>query len=628
MKRIMLILALCVSYMLNAAGFMPLPKDFRANPQLHINKIDIDAELCGPLMKSIIEIEFYNPYDRDSLETRLVFETDKESFVKELWLDINGKYKVSESFTKAIGNLTYDLIVHGKRKDPAVLTGSLGKYDLRVFPFKKGEYRKVKIEMYSILNPIEDTLKWSFIPKIISSQRFKEFDINLNLKCNLGNEYEIIGKAGSYDSTVNKNKINYKNKINLKILLKTKNDNVITKEEDIKYLWKTGNDSIQPVEVFYNGSHADFFKSIIENLKNDKIQVIYKNFKHSQTLSFFLEYLKKKKGDIYYYEDIYHEGTRWIKNNDVYELFTIHNYGKKRKLIKVLTTKDNLAIGENKIVCKYLDEYMKYEEIYKLPISDQINSGYLTSGTSKLVLEENDVIQRIREESKKLQEKTLKNNRNDLVPSKYPPPPPPSNPHKKNYEIFDFFSVQNKPALKKGQAEKMKNYITNNYPKIAKESKVSGIVIMKFVCDEKGIPENADIVLEKPSDMGFGQVALDAILKHARFTPVKQRSEPVKVRMSQKISFKANDHIFEYDLSNVEDFYYAAKKVFIINAKDSLAQAFLVEKEYNGQKCVEIKFLSDDYFELIFENIELIDLIWNKDSIIFEHKGKWYRIVQ
>jgi periplasmic protein TonB len=116
------------------------------------------------------------------------------------------------------------------------------------------------------------------------------------------------------------------------------------------------------------------------------------------------------------------------------------------------------------------------------------------------------------------------------------PPPPPPPPTVTEDEIFDFFAIQEKPEMMSGYAEKVRDYVSKNYPPLAKKSGVSGSVIVKFVCSKEGVPTNITIVSEKPKDMGFGDVAIKAI-EQARFKPGMQRDKPVPVRMSQKINF-------------------------------------------------------------------------------------------
>ncbi len=116
------------------------------------------------------------------------------------------------------------------------------------------------------------------------------------------------------------------------------------------------------------------------------------------------------------------------------------------------------------------------------------------------------------------------------------PPPPPPPPTVAEEEIFDFYAIQEKPELLAGQAQKITDYITKNYPPLAKKTGTSGKVIVKFVCSKEGIPTNIEITLEKPADMGFGEVAVKAI-ESVRFKPGMQRDTPVPVRMSQRITF-------------------------------------------------------------------------------------------
>ncbi|HAQ61891.1 TPA: hypothetical protein DCR49_07835 [Candidatus Delongbacteria bacterium] len=123
------------------------------------------------------------------------------------------------------------------------------------------------------------------------------------------------------------------------------------------------------------------------------------------------------------------------------------------------------------------------------------------------------------------------------ISSEPPPPPPP--PAVQEEEIFDFFAIQEKPEMVQGYAAKIVEYITKNYPPLAKKSGVSGKVIVKFICSKEGIPTNISVTMEKPADMGFGEVAVKAI-EQTRFKPGMQRDKPVAVRMSQKIDFKTN----------------------------------------------------------------------------------------
>ena len=115
------------------------------------------------------------------------------------------------------------------------------------------------------------------------------------------------------------------------------------------------------------------------------------------------------------------------------------------------------------------------------------------------------------------------------------PPPPPSFAGGDD-EIFDFFAIQEKPAMTNKARKNLSRYILKNYPPLAKRSGVSGTVILQFICSKEGIPTNINIVKEKPKSMGFGEVAIKA-LEQAIFSPGMQRDKPVAVRMKLPIKF-------------------------------------------------------------------------------------------
>ncbi|MCK4978999.1 MAG: energy transducer TonB [Candidatus Delongbacteria bacterium] len=115
------------------------------------------------------------------------------------------------------------------------------------------------------------------------------------------------------------------------------------------------------------------------------------------------------------------------------------------------------------------------------------------------------------------------------------PPPPPAFAGGDD-EIFDFFAIQEKPEMTVKARQKLAKYIYKHYPPLAKKSGVSGTVLLEFVCSKEGIPKNVRIVREKPKDMGFGEVALNAI-KEVVFSPGIQRDKPVAVRMKLPIKF-------------------------------------------------------------------------------------------
>ncbi len=167
-------------------------------------------------------------------------------------------------------------------------------------------------------------------------------------------------------------------------------------------------------------------------------------------------------------------------------------------------------------------------KIAKVEITEQVKKTVRPSLVKiPIAVEDEEII----EEDVELEIETA-----DFDISSEPPPPPPP-PADDEEEVFDFFAIQEKPQMVPGAAKKIMSYIKKHYPPMAKKSGVSGKVILKFICNKQGLPVDIKVVLEKPTGMGFGEVAVQAI-QQARFKPGKQRDMPVSVRMSQKLNFK------------------------------------------------------------------------------------------
>lgn len=111
-----------------------------------------------------------------------------------------------------------------------------------------------------------------------------------------------------------------------------------------------------------------------------------------------------------------------------------------------------------------------------------------------------------------------------------PPPPPPADEPEPEPEIFVI--VEQMPELQGGLGELQKKI---RYPEIAKKAGVEGRVIVQFVVNEQGMVENPVVV--RGIGAGCDEEAIKAV-QTARFTPGRQRGQPVKVKMSLPITFK------------------------------------------------------------------------------------------
>lgn len=109
-----------------------------------------------------------------------------------------------------------------------------------------------------------------------------------------------------------------------------------------------------------------------------------------------------------------------------------------------------------------------------------------------------------------------------------PPPPPPPGATKKREESPIFLAWEEAPeVIRKPPPE---------YPEIAKKAGVEGTVILQIVIDEKGDVLEAEVVVANPPGI-FEDAALEAIYKW-KFKPARQRDNPIKVRMAQRIIFQ------------------------------------------------------------------------------------------
>jgi protein TonB len=115
----------------------------------------------------------------------------------------------------------------------------------------------------------------------------------------------------------------------------------------------------------------------------------------------------------------------------------------------------------------------------------------------------------------------------DLPP---PPPPPPSEEPEPEPEIFVI--VEQMPELIGGLGDLQKKI---HYPEIAKKAGVEGRVIVQFVVNEQGAV--TDPIVVRGIGAGCDEEAIRAV-QQARFTPGRQRGNPVRVKMSLPITFK------------------------------------------------------------------------------------------
>jgi periplasmic protein TonB len=100
-----------------------------------------------------------------------------------------------------------------------------------------------------------------------------------------------------------------------------------------------------------------------------------------------------------------------------------------------------------------------------------------------------------------------------------------------------FFIVEDMPDFQGGGQDAFRNYIAQNlrYPQIAAENGIQGRVFVQFVVNADGTVSNAEVV--RGVDPSLDREALRVVMSSPRWTPGRQRGEPVRVAFTFPINF-------------------------------------------------------------------------------------------
>jgi len=103
-------------------------------------------------------------------------------------------------------------------------------------------------------------------------------------------------------------------------------------------------------------------------------------------------------------------------------------------------------------------------------------------------------------------------------------------------EVFGFYDIQEKPLFPGGTAALL-NFLSSstNYPPIAAENDVSGVVYVGFVIDTDGSITDAKIL--KKVDPALDKEALRVVKSMPKWKPGTQRERPVQVSFQVPIKF-------------------------------------------------------------------------------------------
>lgn len=108
------------------------------------------------------------------------------------------------------------------------------------------------------------------------------------------------------------------------------------------------------------------------------------------------------------------------------------------------------------------------------------------------------------------------------------PPPPEEDEEEESF----FFAVEEMPELV-GGLKKLHDRV--NYPERARKAGIEGRVTVQFIVNKQGEIEDPEVL--RGIGGGCDEEAL-RVIKDSRFTPGKQRGEPVRVKVAQTIYFR------------------------------------------------------------------------------------------
>ena len=109
----------------------------------------------------------------------------------------------------------------------------------------------------------------------------------------------------------------------------------------------------------------------------------------------------------------------------------------------------------------------------------------------------------------------------------------------KKDSVFEIFQVSKRAEFKKGGDDGLMKYIAKNleYPELAKEEGIHGMVLVSFVVDDKGNVVNVE-TLNKKIGYGLEEAAMKVIRSTSgKWEPATVNGTKVKMKFRQPIRF-------------------------------------------------------------------------------------------
>jgi len=596
----------------------------RDQPAIQITNIEIESEICGIFTKSIIEMTLYNTHDQDNLESDCKFYTNKNTIVKNLWLE---------------------MVVYGEQRlDPAILEiKEEGEFNLRVFPFFAKQSRKVKIEMYSILDKRNGKLNWSFRPLSFTSNKKT---IHYHLINNLPKNTKIIDKSLNEISIPDLlTGVKTEDYIDLTFSIPDSTKNINIYNDNYQLFWNNQHKEkkitdTHDLKIVYKASKDEIFRELITNIKANKFVKIEYNFfegyNGSEFEKRFIRYLVNIKNAEIYCEDSYWNHKMmydWEINDSLYLCY--NNFTQE-----LVLTSEKQTVKES-IYCSFIDEFIDYGKLLKSDKYYQAEKGYLTDETVKVVLEDIAEVNAIKKKALENENDSRREaeSARKISANTYRIRPSKQNTHysgeleeleiesevmpeQASLDNSEFWSLPPRLPITFDVLEKL---TWKYYPVRAKLKGYQSTVRLNVLCTWQGNAEDVKVVSEISPGNGFADAA-KKILKGIKLVPASRNDVFINSRMNIEFQFKMNKSCNYNKPENKNGkFIQYYDKYFSVAEIEGIELP--LEKDFKIDKAIKIKYASDEHFELLYDKPDLIKYCLDFDNIALIVDGKHYLIM-
>jgi TonB family protein len=524
-------------------------------------KVTIEADFAGVFVKSTVVFEFDNNSDINNRQAICSFYTNTNSFVTDMWLEINGRYKKSVTFSQHHAARIYEEIT-GLKRDPALLEyEGNGHYNLRVFPFGPRQKHKVKLIILSTLDYKKGTWYYFFQ----NSKRETKVHLSIrNIAPEIQPQFGLELKEKDQGLFQN-----FGNFVNMPVYFALFGSQAVYGEKSaFRFLnqepyenqnCKTYADSLNAGLVL-NQIVTTSDKSTCHNLS--KVSWTKMGF-----IDGFLRFLQIQKGINI---KTGNEATKseWHKVNNNWQFIS----NGKTMIKEMVYRNSNTSRSLNMI-----DDFHYQLQSLALDTKSKIKRKILSRNTSFIVLEDNKTVDDIVHRVTRTQN-TIFDFDSDVEPGSE------NTFNRRDTEVIPFWQVVKKPTILYREEPK--------YPALMQQLGIDNMVVIGVVVDSTGKVFFEKVLKGSPL---FVRAAKDAIQKW-RFKAGASETGKINVRMTIPVRFQLNEYKPGIAFSKEVQVY---DKVFS-SLQLGIRKTYLVEQGFDYEHALYIGINSQRFFELLY----------------------------